>query len=143
MKNNFNLADADFVINEKVAEVNLDKVISNLPEVSSNAFYKIQKDFSPRQYKSFSVYPFIVRDVAVWVPKEISEDFVFNLIKENAGELVVQIRLFDKFVKDENVSYAFRIVFQSYEKTLTDEEINKIMDKVTQVLNSQKDWKVR
>lgn len=143
LKNNFNLADADFVINEKVAEVNLDKVISNLPEVSSDAFYKIQKDFSPKQYKAFSVYPFIVRDVAVWVPKEISEDFVFNLIKENAGQLVVQSRLFDKFVKDENVSYAFRIVFQSYEKTLTDEEINKIMDKVTQVLNSQKDWKVR
>jgi phenylalanyl-tRNA synthetase beta subunit len=143
IKSGFNLSDSDFVVTEKVAEINLDKVISKLPEISSDAFYKIQKDFSPKQYKTFSVYPFIVRDIAVWVPKEISEDFVFNLIKENSGELVVQSRLFDKFEKDEKVSYAFRIVFQSYEKTLTDEEINKIMEKVSEVLNSQKDWNVR
>lgn len=143
LKTKFSLSDGDFQIADKVAEINLDKVIKNLPEVSPESFYKLQKDFSPKQYKAFSVYPFIVRDVAVWVPKEISEDFVFNLIKENAGELVVQSRLFDKFVKDEKVSYAFRIVFQSHEKTLTDEEINKIMEKVSEVLNSQKDWMVR
>lgn len=143
LKTKFSLSDGDFQITDKVAEINLDKVIKKLPEVSPESFYKLQKDFSPKQYKAFSVYPFIVRDVAVWVPKEISEDFVFNLIKENAGELVVQSRLFDKFVKDEKVSYAFRIVFQSHEKTLTDEEINKIMEKVSEVLNSQKDWMVR
>ena len=142
-KNKFNLSDADFVVSEKVAEVNLDKIIAKLPDVSADSFYKLHKDFSPTQYKAFSVYPFIVRDIAVWVPQGVSEEFVWNLIKENAGDLVVQSRLFDKFVKENQVSYAFRIVFQSYEKTLTDEQINSIMDKVTEVLNSQPDWKVR
>lgn len=144
LKNKFNLADADLVLTEnKIAEINLDKVISKLPEVPSDNFYKLQKEFSPKQYKAFSVYPFIVRDIAVWVPENVSEEFVWNLIKENAGDLVVQSRLFDKFVKENQVSYAFRIVFQSFEKTLTDEQINSIMDKVTEVLNSQPDWKVR
>lgn len=144
LKNNFGITDADITVTDnKIAEINLDKLIQKLPEVEANNFYKLQKEFSPTQYKAFSVYPFIVRDIAVWVPQDVSEDFVFNLIKENTGELVVQSRLFDKFVKDEKVSYAFRIVFQSYEKTLTDEEINKIMEKVTEVLNSQKDWNVR
>ena len=127
----------------KIAEINLDKIIAKLPEISADNFYKLQKEFSPKQYKAFSVYPFIVRDIAVWVPQEVSEEFVWNLIKENAGDLVVQSRLFDKFVKENQVSYAFRIVFQSFEKTLTDEQINSIMDKVTEVLNSQPNWKVR
>jgi phenylalanyl-tRNA synthetase beta subunit len=143
LKNKFSLSDSDFVITDKVAEVNLDQIISKLPEVSADSFYKLQKEFSPKQYKAFSVYPFIVRDIAVWVPESVSEENVWNLIKENAGDMVVQSRLFDRFVKDGNVSYAFRIVFQSFEKTLTDEQINSIMDKVTEVLNSQPDWKVR
>ncbi|MEY2702015.1 MAG: hypothetical protein RLY43_648, partial [Bacteroidota bacterium] len=143
LKNKFSLSDSDFVITDKVAEVNLDKIISKLPEVSADSFYKLQKEFSPKQYKAFSVYPFIVRDIAVWVPESVSEENVWNLIKENAGDMVVQSRLFDRFVKDGNVSYAFRIVFQSFEKTLTDEQINSIMDKVTEVLNSQPDWNVR
>ncbi len=143
LKNKFSLSDADFEIKEKVAEINLDKIISKLPEVDQNSFYKIQKEFSPKQYKAFSIYPFIVRDIAVWVPQNVSEEDVWNLIKENAGDLVVQNRLFDKFEKDGNVSYAFRIVFQSFEKTLTDEQINSIMEKVSQVLNSQTGWKVR
>jgi len=144
LKNKFSLSDADFVVTDnKIAEFNLDKVIEKLLEISADNFYKLQKEFAPKQYKAFSVYPFIVRDIAVWVPQEVSEEFVWNLIKENAGDLVVQSRLFDKFVKDGKVSYAFRIVFQSFEKTLTDEQINSIMDKVTEVLNSQQDWKVR
>lgn len=102
-------------------------------------FEKIENE----KYKPFSIYPFMLRDIAVWVPQEVSEDFVLNLIKENSTDLLVQSRLFDKFEKDGKVSYAFRLVFQSYEKTLTDEEINKIMDHVTQVLNNQSDWKVR
>ncbi len=143
LKTEFNLSDSDFVLDDKIVEINLDKVINKLSEVSPNSFYKIQNDVSIGLYKPFSVYPFIVRDIAVWVPQGVSEGFVFDLIKENCGELMVNIRLFDKFEKEGNVSYAFRIVFQSHSKTLTDDEVNKIMDNLTEVLNSQKDWKVR
>ena len=43
---------------------------------------------------------------------------------------------FDVFKKDGKISYAFRLVFQSPERTLTDDEINKIMNAVTEELSS-------
>jgi len=51
--------------------------------------------------------------------------------------------LIDSFQKDGKVSYAFRIVFQSYERTLTDEEINAIMNRVTEALKKEPTWQVR
>jgi phenylalanyl-tRNA synthetase beta chain len=99
------------------------------------------------RYKPISPYPFILRDIAVFVPQNISDKEVLDLIKREAGKdedsLLVKERLFDTFEKGEKVSYAFRLVFQSYEKTLSDDVVNVIMEKITKTLNSQKDWQVR
>ena len=48
-----------------------------------------------------------------------------------------------EFEKEEKISYAFNLVFQSVDKTLTDTEINEIMEKITSKLNSQNGWQVR
>lgn len=130
----------DYEIKNGMTEISISNILENISVGEKYIkFDNLQND----KYKAFSVYPFMLRDIAVWVPNNISEESVLNLIKENSGELLVKSRLFDKFEKEGNVSYAFRLVFQSYEKTLTDDEVNQIMQKVTDVLNSQKDWKVR
>ncbi len=95
------------------------------------------------KFKPISSYPFVLRDIAVWTSEGIEENNVLKIIENEAGELLVQKRLFDKFKKDGKISYAFNLVFQSMEKTLTDSEINQIMDKITSTLNSQNDWQVR
>lgn len=95
------------------------------------------------KFKPFSSYPFILRDIAVWTPADTKEDEVLKIILENTGELLVHKKLFDKFEKDNRVSYAFSLVFQSPERTLTDPEINKIMEKITAALNFQSGWQVR
>jgi phenylalanyl-tRNA synthetase beta subunit len=95
------------------------------------------------KYQAFSLYPFIVRDIALFVPSEISAGEVYELILKEAGNLMVRSWQFDTFEKDGKTSYAFRLVFQSPDRTLTDEEVNKIMDKVTSVLNSKAGWQVR
>ncbi len=82
-----------------------------------------------QQYKSFSKFPYIVRDVAFWT-SGTSEQEVYELIKNEAGELCVKIALFDTFQKGDKTSYAFRLIFQSFEKTLTDEEVSGVMEKV-------------
>ncbi len=82
-----------------------------------------------QQYKSFSKFPYIVRDVAFWT-SGASEQEVSGLIKNEAGDLCVKISLFDTFAKADKVSYAFRLIFQSFEKTLTDEEVSGVMEKV-------------
>jgi phenylalanyl-tRNA synthetase beta subunit len=77
------------------------------------------------------------------VPKDKTSDDILNIIKKESTELLVNTKLFDEFKKDDKVSYAFNLVFQSQEKTLSDDEINKIMDKITKALNSNPNWEVR
>ncbi len=116
---------------KKFASLNSEKNIFDLPHKKNARFYPI------------SQYPFILRDISVWTPKDAEESKVLKIIENKAGELLVQKKLFDKFEKDDKISYAFNLVFQSPEKTLTDDEINKIMEKITVALNSQNDWQVR
>lgn len=91
---------------------------------------------STMQYKPFSKFPYIVRDVALWVPHGIQPEAVRALIFEKAGELAVRIELFDTFEKDGKTSLAFRIIFQSFDRTLTDEEANNAMKRVYEALEA-------
>ncbi|KKR43663.1 hypothetical protein A2356_00835 [Candidatus Nomurabacteria bacterium RIFOXYB1_FULL_39_16] len=97
----------------------------------------------PMKFKMWSLFPFIARDIAVWVPENILSEEVEKIIKENAGDMVVRgPELFDEFKKEGQISYAFRLVFQSFESTLTDQEINDVMTKVSDKLK-ERDWQVR
>ena len=97
-----------------------------------------------RKFTMWSLFPFIARDVAVWVPENVSSADVEKVIKDNAGELVVRgPELFDEFKKEGKISYAFRTVFQSYDRTLTDAEINEIMAKITNKIKENSGWQVR
>ena len=99
---------------------------------------------SPQKFKMWSLFPFIVRDVAVWVPKDVSSENVLKIIKENMGNMVIRDpELFDEFKKNTKISYAFRLVFQSNDRTLTDQEINEIMAKITNKIKENDGWQVR
>ncbi len=85
----------------------------------------------------WSLFPFIARDIALWADENVSPESIQKTIKENAGELLIkEPRLFDTFKKEGKVSYAFRLVFQSKQKTLTDEEVTIPMAKITEKLVS-------
>ncbi len=129
-------------IEEGVFEVNFDELVKKLPEPKTEYLETEFPDGNVR-YKSISQYPFVLRDIAVWVPDEIENSGIFKIIKDNAGDLLVRATLFDEFKKDGKVSYAFNLVFQSNDRTLTDDEIGKIMDKITDKINSKPDWQVR
>lgn len=94
-------------------------------------------------YRPFSVYPFALRDVAVWTPAGTTESEVTNLILQSAGALLVRIDLFDRFEKDGQISYAFRLVFESMERTLADTDLDPAMEQITAALNAQEGFKVR
>jgi len=132
----------------KIIEASLDTFVSQQGE-NSSAFLQpsvgtFRRQNSPLVFNMWSLFPFIARDVAVWVPEGVESAQVLKVIKENAGDLVVRgPELFDEFKKDGKVSYAFRIVFQSYDRTLTDAEINPIMEKISQKIKENKNWEVR
>jgi len=138
----------DLKVEEKdgVFEINFDELVEKLSE-PKNYEDVLKNDDRKIKFQKISPYPFMLRDIAVFVPEGKGEQDVLNVIKENAGDLLVRTKLFDVFEKtfeDETkkTSYAFNLVFQSQEKTLTDEEINGIMEEITNKM-SENGWMVR
>ncbi|MCI0532803.1 phenylalanine--tRNA ligase subunit beta [bacterium] len=119
----------------ELSTVNLTEVIKKFPEKNLYDFQEAKNNGI--KYKRFSSYPFVVRDIALFAPEGVKPEDISGILLLNAGELLVRPpRLFDTFQKQGSgkVSYAFRLVFQSYEKTLTDEEVNEIMQKIISAL---------
>ena len=63
-------------------------------------------------------------------------------LSQTAGPLCVRISLFDEFAKAGRQSYAFRLVFQADDRTLTDTEVNTIMETIYETV-AKKEWQVR
>lgn len=125
------------VFTENVFEFDLGTILEKLLEP------KVGDSFSSinTRYAKLSPYPFMLRDIALWVPEGVTSESVLEIIIREAGELLRVKRLFDVFTKEfpegKKTSYAFNLVFQSYEKTLSDEEVNAIMDRITSALVAQ------
>lgn len=94
-------------------------------------------------YRSFSLYPSALRDIAVWTPAGTEESEVALSIQKEAGDLLARMDLFDRFEKDGRISYAFRLVFQSFERTLSDADLDPTMAAITAALNAREGWEVR
>lgn len=97
------------------------------------------KSYEPKRYElgmyePFSAYPFVLRDIAVWAPEGAGEAVTSALIRENAGELLRRTDLFDTFEKGSRTSYAYQLVFESPERTLTDEEVTAVMECISAAL---------
>lgn len=85
-------------------------------------------------YHKISAYPFMLRDIAVWASGGVTKDDILAIIRTEGGTLLIHDRLFDVFTKDSKTSYAFNLVFQSPERTLSDVEINEVMTHITEKL---------
>ena len=92
---------------------------------------------STTRYQTFSRYPFIVRDIALWTPAGTESETVLQIIRSCAEDLLVRSELFDRFEKGNKVSLAFRLIFQSFEKTLTDAEVNAVMERISAALKAR------
>ncbi|MFO0718412.1 MAG: phenylalanine--tRNA ligase subunit beta [Candidatus Paceibacterota bacterium] len=128
-------------------EINLNNIFDTLKDPKHKKIIP-EKSEKQTRYKKISPYPFVLRDIAVFVPEDVSAVEVIAVIVENASDLLVQSSLFDVFTKKledgtSKTSYAYNLVFQSQEKTLSDDEVNMIMEKVTNELNAKKGWQVR
>lgn len=122
-------------------EVKTSEPVPDLPKIHD------EKEYRPQQYRlgafrPFSLYPFIVRDLALWVPETTSPDELEETIRTQAGALLVRLDQFDRFEKEGKISYAFRLVFESQERTLTDDEVSGYMENITAAL-AAKGYEVR
>ena len=90
------------------------------------------------RFSVWSHFPFIARDIAVWVPENTDPKILVEIFIEHGKDLLARPpRLFDKFSKDGKTSFAFRLVFQAQNKTLTDEETYTIVDIINNTLKNK------
>ncbi len=116
--------------------------LADLLEISSVDSFDRERLINKNiNYKKISEYPRVVRDIALFVSPEIEPVKISETIKEVSGELLFgEPILFDVFEKKDESgkiikkSLAWRMIYQSYERTLIDEEINLIMLKITKEL---------
>jgi len=100
-----------------------------------------------REYSAISKFPSAVRDVAILLPSRVRVVDVLNKINTAGGELVQDVDLFDiyegKELAEEKKSLAFHILFQSNDRTLSGEDIDKLFQKIIKALEENTDWEVR
>jgi len=92
-----------------------------------------------KKYKPLPKFPSVARDIAMFVPKGVSNQDITSAIRQAGGDIVSSAFLFDKY-KD---SLAYRIIFQNPERTLTDAEVNAKHEEISKALESKLAVRIR
>jgi phenylalanyl-tRNA synthetase beta chain len=93
------------------------------------------------KYKSLPKYPSVARDIAIVVTEEITAGQVEEIIRNKGGKLIEEVKLFDIYkgsqIQEGYKSMAYSIVYRSDEKTLSEEDITKVHNKIVNSLMNQ------
>lgn len=99
-----------------------------------------------KRFEPFSKYPPCPKDVSFWLSQASSaggstkgafhENDVMEIVRNVAGDVVEDVRLLDEFThpKTGRKSMAYRIVYRSLERTLTNTEANTFHEQVRKAL---------
>ncbi|NEP42878.1 MAG: phenylalanine--tRNA ligase subunit beta, partial [Okeania sp. SIO2H7] len=91
-----------------------------------------------RKFLPYSTFPSADRDIAFFVPLEVSVRDIQQAIAKVGGEVLESIQLFDEYrgeaVPEGQRSLAFRSIYRAGDRTLTDAEIDPIQQKIRDVL---------
>ncbi|HPF83571.1 MAG TPA: hypothetical protein PLV83_05380, partial [Bacilli bacterium] len=105
------------------------------------------KYVKPIKYKEGNKYPSISKDLAFVVKKEITSLELMNQIKKSGGRLLTDIDVFDVYVgenvKEDEKSIAYSLVFSDPTRTLSDEEVTKVFNKIITEVETKMEAKLR
>lgn len=98
-------------------------------------------------YKPLPKYPSMVRDIAITVKEDVLVGNIEKIILKHGGGLIEKLELFDIYrgdqIEEGLKSVAYSIVYRSYERTLTDDEVNEIQKVIIEDLERSVDAKLR
>ncbi|MBI4784485.1 MAG: phenylalanine--tRNA ligase subunit beta [Oscillatoriophycideae cyanobacterium NC_groundwater_1537_Pr4_S-0.65um_50_18] len=114
-----------------VFELNLEVMVNHM----------IQDEVLVPLFHAYSAYPAADRDIAFFAPTQFSVAEIERALKQAGGKLLESVTLFDEY-KGENVpegkrSLAFRLVYRTGDRTLTDQDVDPIQQKVREVLEEK------
>lgn len=103
--------------------------VIDLKTLEENSFVSFEE-----KYRGIANFPAVTRDISLVMKKEIPVAVVEDIIEAEAGELLENCRLFDIYegeqIEEGKKSVAFSFVLRSADRTLSDEDINPIMEKI-------------
>ncbi len=110
-----------------------------LAEVNVTKLVKYAK--ANKKYTEVPKFPAVERDIAVIVNEEVEVGQIEKIVTKKAKKLLERIQLFDIYrsekLGENKKSVAYSLIFRDKSKTLSDEEINGIMETIVSELEKQ------
>ncbi len=105
-------------------------------------FEQIANQFSTeKHYKALPKFPAVTRDIAVTVDKTVPVGDIVKVIKGQKTSIIEDYKLFDIYegaqLGENKKSVAYSITFRAEDRTLTDEDVNPVMDKILNQLETK------
>jgi phenylalanyl-tRNA synthetase beta chain len=101
----------------------------------------------PVHFTPLAQYPEVERDLALVVEKQLDYKTLEEIAYKYGSKLLKKVSLFDVYegapLAETQKSYALKFVLQHPEKTLTDEEINKVINKLIAAFEKEAGAKLR
>lgn len=123
-------------------KINKDEIY--VMEISIN---DIDVPVKPLKFKQSSKLPSIKKDMAFIVNKDITAETLFTQIRKSGGKLLTDIELFDYYtgenVAGDEKSLAFSLTFSDPTRTLSDEEVTKVFEKIISDVENKVGAKLR
>jgi len=100
-----------------------------------------------REYEKISYHPSAIRDISGIVEEKVSLEKLKETIRQGGSGLIKDLEVFDVYqgprIGKGKKSVSFHIIFQSEEKTLDSNEIDKIQKEIIKILSAQLGWEER
>jgi len=98
-------------------------------------------------FKELVKFPSITKDLAFVINKDVTSETIENVLRKAGGKLLTNIEVFDVYT-GENVeanekSIAYKLTFQLADRTLTDEEVTDVFEKMIAEVESKVGAKLR
>jgi len=99
-------------------------------------------------YREVSKYPPVTRDISFVVPDTFVPNNYFDVIRDIGGDVVEEVTLLDTYTNEAKfgkgkVSYTYRIIYRSIERTLTTAEIEPLQQKIEEETKRQSGAEIR
>ncbi|PSB22594.1 phenylalanine--tRNA ligase subunit beta [filamentous cyanobacterium CCP2] len=114
-----------------VFDLDLDVILNHL----------VQEDNPVPIFQPYSTFPASDRDIAFFAPITFSVADIERSVRQVGGKLLESVELFDEYrgkgVPEGKRSLAFRLVYRAADRTLTDQDVEPVHQKVREVLEEK------
>jgi phenylalanyl-tRNA synthetase alpha chain len=125
-------------------------ILFKIPDIryfwtTDERFIKQFKSGKIVEFKEYSKYPPCHKDVAFWLNENYNYNNFCEIVRESGGDIVEEIEKIDDFThpKTNKTSHCYRITYRSNDRSLTNEEVDKIQDEIRGLLETQMSLEIR